>query len=140
LINENRIMKFFKNKAWTVIILFILLFVIIYNVRRSNTQDQELQTEYPTLKKESRIDGVITYKYDFKANNFRDFLSISRVSINDKKYSIIADEIDGYNDYGINEIIEVGDFISKAKDNDTIVVTKQNSNKTYLFLRRDKLF
>lgn len=135
-----RFMKLFKNKAWTVIIILALLFVIIYNVRKGDVKDQELQKEYPTLKKESRIDGVITFKYDFKANNYRDFLSISRVSVNTEQYSIIANEIEGYSDYGINEVIEVGDFISKAKDNDTIVVTKKGSNKTYLFLRRNKLF
>ncbi len=133
-------MKFFKNKAWAIIILLILGSVVIYNVRKGNVKDLELQKEYPTLKKKSKIDGVVMFKYDFKANNYRDFLSISRVSIDKEKYSIIADEIEGYNDYGINEVIEVGDFISKTKGNDTIVVIKKDSNKVYLFLRRDKLF
>ncbi len=137
---QIKVMKFFKNKAWAIIILLILGSVVIYNVRKGNVKDLELQKEYPTLKKKSKIDGVVMFKYDFKANNYRDFLSISRVSIDKEKYSIIADEIEGYNDYGINEVIEVGDFISKTKGNDTIVVIKKDSNKVYLFLRRDKLF
>jgi hypothetical protein len=134
------IMEFFKNKSWTVIILLALLFVIIYNIRRGNVKDQELQKEYPTLKKETRINGDITFKYDFKANNYRDFLSISRVSVNGEKFSIIASGIKDYSDYGINEVIEVGDFISKEKNNDTILIKKNGSKETCLFLRRNKLF
>lgn len=135
-----RIMKFLSNKNLTIIILIILLFVTINKVRKENIKDQELQKEYPTLKKDLSISGVITYKYDFKANNYRDFLSLSKVSVNDKKYTIIADEIEGYNDCGINEVIEVGDIISKPLGNDTIIIRKRDTNKIHIFLRRDILF
>jgi hypothetical protein len=133
-------MKPLKSVLPTLVIILILAFVIAIRVRNGIKKDIELQNEYPTLQREDRINGVVVFKYDFKKNGYRDFLSESLVTIENVNYSIIADEVKNKNDYGINEIIEVGDYLSKKEGNDTIVVTKQNSNNVYFFIRRDKLY
>jgi hypothetical protein len=133
-------MKPLKSVLPTLVIILILAFVIAIRVRNGIKKDIELQNEYPTLQREDRINGVVVFKYDFKKNGYRDFLSESLVTIENANYSIIADEVKNKNDYGINEIIEVGDYLSKKEGNDTIVVTKQNSNNVYFFIRRDKLY
>jgi hypothetical protein len=133
-------MKPLKSVLPTLVIILILAFVIAIRVRNDIKRDIELQNEYPTLQREDRINGVVVFKYDFKKNGYRDFLSESLVTIENANYSIIADEVKNKSDYGINEIIEVGDFMSKKEGNDTIVVTKQYSNNVYFFIRRDKLY
>lgn len=130
-----------KNRVWQiVIILLIFLALFVHNTRKVDVRYLELQKEYPTLQKQTELKGMISYQYDFLANNFRDGLSVSMVLIGRERYTIIADEIEGYNDYGINEVISIGDFIYKEKGNDTIILKKKDSNKNYFFLRRNKMY
>ncbi len=133
------IFKTKQDKIETIIILSFVLSGFIFIQIKDYIEFKKLEKEYPLLKKEHKINGIIIYKYNWLANEYRDFLSISNIYINKEKYSLIANEIEG-NNYGINEIIEVGDSILKTKDNDTIIVKKKGSNKIHLFLRRDKLY
>ncbi len=126
--------------GFLVVFLVFIAFVIFFNIKKGNNESMRLESEYPLVRMENRIEGQVIFKYDFLSNRLRDFLVVSMLKVDDSKCTIIANEIEGSNDYGINELVSVGDSIFKEKDNDTITIKKSDTGKIYTLLRRDKLY
>lgn len=129
-----------SKKGWiSVLILGILVVVAIYTVWHGNELDRELQEEYPLLKYEEKLAGRVVFKYDFVANNFRDFLVISRLQVDACEKTIIAQRFDKEYGSGVNELVEVGDSIFKDYNNDTVIIMKSEGDDVFRLLRRDEL-
>jgi hypothetical protein len=121
------------------IVFLIFLSIFLYTIRKDNKKIAALNKEYPLLKFEDSIKGRVSSKYDWKSNGFRRSGIVSNLIINDYKHRIIADDIRGFHNSGIDMIISVGDSVFKKQNNDTIKVLKEDG-KVNILLRRDKLY
>jgi len=132
--------KIRKEHIWGTVF-FVALFgaVWIYQGQKGCQASKDLQVEYPILQMEAELKGVVTSKYNFIANDFRDFGILSMLQIEGVKYGIIAEEVNVADSHGINEIVEVGDSIFKSTNSDIIHIKKNTDNRIYILLRRDEM-
>jgi len=128
-----------KNISIVLVVVLILSFIIFFIVNKDQKKLEKINVEYPLLKKTDYLSGYVISNFNYSENHLRDPLSVSRVLVDDKKLKIVADEIHGLSNLGINEIIEIGDYIFKKESSDTIIISKKN-NERHVLLRRDKLF
>lgn len=128
-----------KNLLLTALIILIFISILIFTTKKDKMKMIEVNTEYPLLENVDGLDGDIIDKFDYHTHQLRDPISVSRVSLNGMKIKIIADEVEGRTDLGINEIIEVGDHLLKKEYSDTLVIQKQMGAK-YVLLIRSELY
>jgi len=120
-------------------ILCILGSIVFFTSKKENEMISRLYSKYPQVMLETEFNGKVTFVFDYHSVQLRDPVYASMIEINGWKCRIYgAAEIED-EEYGINELISVGDSIIKRTNSDTITIINSEGYK-YFLIRRDKVF
>ena len=125
------------NKILVVIFVVLIFFgIFLFSTYQGNRRSERLRNDYPLMKYEHEVKGLVLYKYDFLNHGFRRSGFASCLNIDGKNYGVYAEEIS--NGVGIDNFVSVGDSIIKHSNNDTIYLIKKG--RVSFLLRKDELY
>ncbi|NLF41424.1 MAG: hypothetical protein GX587_01890 [Bacteroidales bacterium] len=129
------------KKFFSILGALMFFFLTFYFLDLKHSKEMnELDKRFPLLSISDSLKGCVSWKYDFEANHSREPGSLSYIDVGSAKFQIYADGVGAFSDFGINQVVFVGDSIFKEKGNDTIFVKKKSTGELYILLRRDVLY
>lgn len=127
-----------RRKRYKTLIFFLIGFVIsvtwfILEIRKGQDIISKFAQEYPIIRTEERINGLVTDIYQHDSKQFR-IMSISHdITINDTLKRRLNVDNEVYSGRSLHDVLAIGDILHKHIDSTTITIYKMQGADTLKF-------
>lgn len=122
-----------------IMIIFITLSIIYvnYDIRQKEKINEQLNIEYPLIKSDEQVDGVVTSI--FLPEGFRDNPHYAKIVLNGTTKKSIVAYFDS-NRNTLDDVLKVGSRLIKGRESDTICIQNLHEKDTLRYYFRVDIY